>query len=970
MANKNRLNKTQKVDNPKRILLLGVMLIFGVIVFIASAVYFTHYSLKEVQYSWEEYHYHLQDKEHFSREIYQELGYGGIIHNFKNYVLRKDTRYRERFLRHSNYIETLIYQKRGEYNLSDAEIAALDAILATILEYRSKIRIVDQAFSEGKSSEEVDKMVKVDDTFALEALAALKNQLIDAEMRLFSESRTLQDFISRLNITTLILLPLMVIVGFLIYRILNLLAHHVELQSLAERRLQAILDNTYEGMITANEDGVIEEFNLACEKIFGWKKEEIIGQNLNVLMVGAHKKNHDTYIKNYLQGGSPKLIGQPREFEVVKKNGERALVEISLAEFYDGDKRYFTGLVRDLTDYKNQNRIWDDAINAMPALVSFLDKNFCYTFVNKTYEKFWEKKREDIVGKSALELLGENGFKTIKPYLERAVQGETVSYEKTLNLPQGFHHFYATYSPQVDSLGNVTGVLAVVHDITERKEKEIDLQRYKEQTEILVQAIEACQIGVTLADPSKEDMPLTFVNKAFEDISGYSREEMIGKNCRFLQGDQTDAKHVDLIRDGINNKTLVNTELLNYRKDGEIFWNNIQIAPVYNEEGELKSFVGTQIDITSLKNAQKQILQERDFSRHIVDFSPSLIVGLDPAGHINFANKSALAMVKYEEEELLGKSWWETFYPPKDPQVKKFLSQFGRDKRVDDFEMTIIDRDGEEHLISWSSFNQYDEEGNIVQIIGAGVDLTKERERAKFEQERHKLQSLGTMAGGIAHEINNALLPIILLSEEYQERHKESGDETQQDLQTIVDYALHARSIVEDVLLYSRQADRSREKYDAGTLFKQSVKFSQDVLQGDTELTLKIDDKMKSASISVNKTGFMQVMSNLIKNASQAMNGEGEVELTLQKKVFKKAQEGLKAGEYVNILIKDHGCGIPKDKLSMIFDPFFTTKEASEGSGLGLSVVYGLVKEWGGCIEVESEEGKGTIFSLFFPLHK
>lgn len=959
-----------KVSNPKKIFILGVTLIVSVIIFICSAVYLTHYNLEKVEDSWEEYHYLIQDKEHFSREIYQELGYGGIIHNFKNYVLRHDPKYREKFFRHTNYLETLIFQKRSSAKLTQVEKDSLNTILKTVLDYKEKIHLVDKALLEGKSSAEIDQLVKVDDSSALEALALMKNQLIDAEMRVFKKSRSLQDFIGRMNITTLVLLPLMVIVGFLIYRILNLLAHHVELQIKAEQRLKAILDNTYEGMITANEEGVIEEFNLACEKIFGWKKEEIIGQNLNVLMVGKHKKNHDSYIQNYLQGGAPKLIGQPREFEVVKKNGERALVEVSLAEFYDSGKRYFTGLVRDMTHYKNQNRIWDDAINAMPALVSFLDKNFHYTFVNRTYETFWDKKREDIVGKSAVELLGENGFKMIKPYLEKALSGETVSYEKTLDLPKGFYHFYATYSPQLDSLGNVTGILAVVHDITARKEREIDLQNYKEQTEILVQAIEACQVGITLADPAQDDIPLTFVNKAFEQISGYSRDEMIGKNCRFLQGENTQAEHVKLIRDAIKNKESINTELLNYHKDGRIFWNNIQISPVYNTEGELKSFVGTQVDITSLKNAQKEIAQERDFSRYIIDFSPSLIVGLDPAGHINFVNKSALAMVKYEEDELLGKSWWETFYPPKDQQVKDFLNNFGHNKRVDNFEMTITDRMGEEHLISWSSFNQYDEEGNLIQIIGAGVDLTKERERAKYEKERHKLQSLGTMAGGIAHEINNALLPIILLSEEYQERHKNQGDDTQQDLQTIVDYALHARSIVEDVLLYSRQADRSREKYDAITLFNQGVRFSSDLLQGDTKIIKRIDDDMKSQSISVNKTGFMQVMSNLINNASQAMNGEGEIELILQKISLDKPDEGLRAGEYVNILIKDSGCGIAEDKLSMIFDPFFTTKEAGDGSGLGLSVVYGLVKEWGGSINVESEEGKGTIFSLFFPLYK
>ena len=131
--------------------------------------------------------------------------------------------------------------------------------------------------------------------------------------------------------------------------------------------------------------------------------------------------------------------------------------------------------------------------------------------------------------------------------------------------------------PIENEVSNVTSIFGVFQDISEIKETEKELRDYKEQTELLIQAIESCQVGITLADPNKEDMPLTFVNKAFEDMTGYNRTEIIGKNCRFLQGPDTNPDPVKSIRESIKNKEELNIDLVKYHKDGKPIWNNQQI---------------------------------------------------------------------------------------------------------------------------------------------------------------------------------------------------------------------------------------------------------------------------------------------------------------------------------------------------------------------------------------------------------
>lgn len=903
------------------------------------------------------------------------MGYGGLIHSFKNYVLRGDTEYRTKFYDHYYAIHSII-EERLLHLEDDQMVAKLEDVLYTVDEYESKIDVVDRSIKEGLSPKEIDPLVKVDDRHTL---SKMHQRTIQNEYAVIRRAENIHGQIYFFNWIMLLAIPSLIIVALIKQNIFSLLIRHAADRSYAEKRMKSIFDNTHEGIITIDSKGHIEEFNIACETMFGWRREEVLGKNLKMLMTPHHASRHDQYIDNYLMGGRAKLIGQPREFEVLRKGGETFFVEVALAELTHNGEKYFIGVIRDLSERKSFEQDLQER-SEMLEMAEKTGKMGHWRYDVITQEIFWSDEVYQIHGvtkeeyvpeiKSAVEFYHPDDRQNVMEELAKT-QNDKVSFEFEYRIvrPDGqILYVHSMGEPSFDEEGNVIAIFGVFQDVTSRREYENNLARLREDNLMLIQAIETCQIGIFLADATKPGLPLTFINKHFTDMTGYRKDEVIGKNCRFLQGDDTSREVVETLKQAIADEQPVSVDILNYRKDGTPFWNNLQVSPVYNEKGKLLAYVGTQKEITDLKQTQNALEKERDFIKQIIQYSPNLVVGVAPDGTTQFANQAVLNVMKKSEEDIIGKNWWQECYPNDTIQKKKLFEAFDKHGQVKDHEMTMTDAEGNKHLISWTSINQFDDHGELVQIVGAGTNLTKERQRAKIDLERNKLESLGTMAGGIAHEINNALLPIILLVEDLQDRLKDADPQLVLNMKTIVEYALHAREIVQDILFYSRQSSREVEAFDVIELKEYAARFTRDVISSTVEIETYVDPKLESKKIKVDRTGFVQVLTNLMNNGAYAMEGKGQLKLSYNLEHMDGRKLALSNGDYVAISVQDTGSGIPEDKIVSIFDPFFTTKPEGEGSGLGLSVVYGLIKEWGGNIAVDSVLNEGTTITFYIPV--
>ncbi len=367
---------------------------------------------------------------------------------------------------------------------------------------------------------------------------------------------------------------------------------------------------------------------------------------------------------------------------------------------------------------------------------------------------------------------------------------------------------------------------------------------------LIDRAMETSTFSVTLADATRPDVPLSYVNPAFETLTGYTAGDALGRNCRFLQGPETEAASVHAISNAIREARSVTTTLLNYRKNGTKFWNRFQLSPVKSEEGNIIAYLGVQIDMT--------------------------------------------------------------------------------------------------HDLSISA----------------------------IETERQKMEALGRLAGGVAHEINNALQPIRLWGDMLDGMIPSLPDSLQSDARICVDgireHSVFARDVVERILAFGRRAKDQSEPADLVVRVEDAVGFSRSLLPGGTTITTehaKPEDGVQP-QISVDRTRFIQVFTNLVINASDAMDGRGRVHIASRIRNVDGVEAGtlgVAAGRYAAITVADTGPGIPPEIRDDIFDPFYTTK--SGGTGLGLFTVQGIMRTWGGAITLKPSVGSGTVFEILIPLH-
>jgi signal transduction histidine kinase len=262
----------------------------------------------------------------------------------------------------------------------------------------------------------------------------------------------------------------------------------------------------------------------------------------------------------------------------------------------------------------------------------------------------------------------------------------------------------------------------------------------------------------------------------------------------------------------------------------------------------------------------------------------------------------------------------------------------------------------------------FDGEGNPVRRIGTIRDVTEarvaeERQRELERQLLHsqKLEALGTLAGGIAHDLNNTLMPILVLSELVMKEMPEDSGE-RQDLETVVQAGRHGRDLVQRILAFSRNQEAVKTKADLAA----TARLALQMLRPTMPATIEIKEEIEDVPLVLADVGqLQQIIVNLATNARQAIVSDmGAITIG----VSRAPQRPDRGGNFLRLRVADSGCGMDAETKDRIFEPFFTTKNVGEGTGLGLSVVHGIVTNHGGWIEVGSEPGKGTEFTIFLPV--
>lgn len=734
----------------------------------------------------------------------------------------------------------------------------------------------------------------------------------------------------------------------------------------SEARRQALLDFALDCVICTDAKARITDFNPAAERTFRISRSDTLSKDVveTILHPAVRDRLRREFFTPAVPGGID-IVGNRLETKCLRGDGGEFPAEITVTQIVIERQTSYTVYVRDITARQRAEgmvvRLAAIVESSQDAIIG-KDLDCRITSWNKGAEQMYGHSAQEAVGQKISILAPAGRAHEMQHIIQELKAGSPIRNFETVRMAKSgkLIQVSLTVSPVLDSDGTVIGASSIARDITAQKLVEEALRRASETS------IYASPVPIIAVDAQSR---VTMWNPAAEELFGWSEGDVAGKPNPIIPSDQlTEAAqlHARLL----SGETLRGVEVLRQKPDGSLVTISLSAAPIRDASRRVKGILGFMADITDQKRAEEALRHAEEKYRTIFENAVEGIYQTTPSGQYISANPALARMLGFDspEELINARHDIQTQEYVKPEKRTEFVNTMRERGVAQNFEYEAYRKDGKIIWVSENARVVRDSEGQILYFEGTVEDITHRRELEQQLRQMQKIEAIGRLAGGVAHDFNNILMAISSYAELLET--KLSDQNARRYASEIAKATDRGSALTEGLLTFSRKQVLSPKVLELNTLITEETRMLKRLIPENIEL--KFIAGANIGRVKADPSQMQQVLMNLIINARDAMPNGGRLVIETSNaeldsddgSVANQAQ----AEKYVMIAVNDNGCGMSAETKSHIFEPFFTTKGQDKGTGLGLAIVFGIVKQSGGQIFVHSEVDVGTSFKVYLPL--
>jgi len=729
-----------------------------------------------------------------------------------------------------------------------------------------------------------------------------------------------------------------------------------------------ILANVSDAVIAIDNEHKIIYLNRRAEQQYNINAREYIGRSLKTVYEYRWLNSDDKQFAKKSLSVNGWWQGENLH---IKNNGEQIYVELSVSYLnnHSGEKIGLLAVVRDITQRKQA----EEKLRQTEALLQEAEriaKIGSWSWDLTRDEAWWSKQFYRFTNRDKGNSTPK--IETISQFIhpedrERVNQLAINAIEKGIPYETEFRFIrsdgsigYAFSCGKIerDAQGNIIRFYGISKDVSEYKQVESALRESEQRFRIMA---DTSPVMIWMAGCDKLR---NYFNAVWLEFTGRSLEQEIDNGWAEGVHPNDRIRCVEIYHNSFNAHQAFSMEYRLQDKNGDYRWILDKGSPRFNASGNFEGYIGSCIDITERKQAEEKIAEQAV----LLDVATDAILLRDLEGTILYCNQSAERIFGWTGQEAIGKPANELLYKEFTQELAEALQQVIQNGSWQG-ELEKVTKQGRDITVASRWTLVRDEAGNPKSILTVDTDITENKLLESQFLRVQRLESLGTLASGIAHDLNNMLTPILAISQLLPLKLSDVDKTSSEMLVMLEANAKRGANLVKQVLSFARGNEGKRTVLQVKHILKDIEQFAKGTFP--KSITIERNLPRDLWTVSGDATQLHQVFMNLVVNARDAMTEGGILSIEGQNKFidesYAKMNIEAKIGSYIVVTITDTGIGISPQIIDRIFDPFFTTKEVGKGTGLGLSTVLGIVKNHGGFIKVSSEIGKGTQFKVYLP---